>query len=69
MEALKQTAFVRLFALSKIPLLGWVYPTVIESTPQKLVIRIKLNRRTKNHLRTMYFGALCMGAPKYIVRK
>ena len=62
MDNFKQTALVRLFALSKVPLLGSVWPKVTEITAQKLALRIRLTRKTKNHLGSMYFGALCMGA-------
>lgn len=55
------TIFIRAFAFIKIPLLGAIKPKVVEMTPQRLAIKVPLNRRNKNHLGVMYFGALAMG--------
>ena len=51
-----------LFGLFKIPLIGFVRPRLIELSETKMVVRIPLRRRTKNHLNSMYFGALAIGA-------
>ncbi|MEZ4742977.1 MAG: DUF4442 domain-containing protein [Bdellovibrionota bacterium] len=59
---IRDTAYVRLWALRKVPLLGWVRPQILELTDQKTVVKIPLNRRTKNHLNSMYFGVLACGA-------
>lgn len=59
---LRETAFLRFFSLRKIPLLFFVSPTVEELTDERCVIRIPLNFRTRNHLGSMYFAALCIGA-------
>jgi acyl-coenzyme A thioesterase PaaI-like protein len=61
-DQFKATAFLRLFSFVKIPLLGWIRPTVMEMDEQRTVLKIPLNRRTKNHLGVMYFGAIAMGA-------
>ena len=61
-ESLKQTFFIRAFGLTKIPMLFFISPTVVELTDQRCVVRVPLNRRTRNHLRSMYFGVLCAGA-------
>ena len=61
-ETLRNTAYLRYFGLTRIPLLFYVRPSVVEKTPQRVVIRIPLNRRTKNHHGSMYFAALAMGA-------
>jgi len=37
-------------------------PKVIEHTDEKIEIKIPLRRRTKNHLGSMYFGVLAVGA-------
>lgn len=58
----KETWNLRLFGLWKIPLLWFVRPSVIRITEQGCVIRIPLTRRTRNHLGSMYFGVLCVGA-------
>ena len=46
----------------KIPLIYFVRPTVIELTNKKVTIKIPFRRRTKNHLKSMYFGVLAVGA-------
>ncbi|MCE2682717.1 MAG: DUF4442 domain-containing protein [Flavobacteriia bacterium] len=46
----------------KIPMIGFVRPRIIEMNDQKVIIRIRLRRRTRNHLGSMYFGALAVGA-------
>ena len=46
----------------KIKMLRYARPQLIELNEQKAIIKIKLNRRTKNHLNSMYMGALCIGA-------
>ncbi len=58
----KATAMLRGFGLMNIPLLFSVRPTVEELSEERAAIRIPLNRWTRNHLRSMYFGALAMGA-------
>ncbi len=61
-EQFKQTAFVRYFGFTKIPLIYFVSPTVIQLDEQSCIIKIPLNRRTRNHLSSMYFGVLATGA-------
>ncbi|WP_243384666.1 DUF4442 domain-containing protein [Geothrix alkalitolerans] len=61
-ERLKQTFGMRLFGWLKIPLLASVRPSVVELTDVRCVVRIPLRRWTKNHLGSMYFGALAIGA-------
>ena len=46
----------------KIPMLGYTAPKLIELNNNKAKVKIKLKRRTKNHLKSMYFGALAVGA-------
>ncbi|MBN1944917.1 MAG: DUF4442 domain-containing protein [Bradymonadales bacterium] len=59
---LKNTAFVRLFGWTKIPLIAHLRPVVEELTDNRCVVRFPLRRRSKNHVGAMYFGALCVGA-------
>jgi acyl-coenzyme A thioesterase PaaI-like protein len=61
-EKTRETLSLRLFGLTKIPLLFYVGVSVAEISPERMVVRIPLRRRTKNHLGSMYFGALCIGA-------
>jgi acyl-coenzyme A thioesterase PaaI-like protein len=54
----------RLFLMGvvQIPLIGFVRPKLVEITDEVVKVRIKLRRRTKNHLKSIYFGALAVGA-------
>ncbi|MGZ3730649.1 MAG: DUF4442 domain-containing protein [Bdellovibrionota bacterium] len=61
-KKLRDTVLVRAFGLVRIPLLFSVQPTVVELTDERAVVRIKLNRWTRNHLGSMYFGTIAIGA-------
>jgi len=58
----RETLSLRWFGLTKIPVLFYFGVSVTEITKERMVVRIPLRRRTKNHLGSMYFGALCAGA-------
>ncbi len=51
-----------LLSYFKIPLIGYVRPRIIELDSDVALLRIKLRRRSRNHLGSMYFGALAVGA-------
>ncbi len=59
---MSETTRLRLWALAKIPLLFFLRPAVVELDARRCVIRIPFSRRSRNHLGSMYFGALCAGA-------
>lgn len=58
----KDTLLLRAFAFTKIPLLYWVGPRVISLSDESCAVEIPFQRRNKNHLGSMYFGTLCIGA-------
>ncbi len=58
---LKETLFVRALAL-KIPMFLWLGPRVLELDDEGCAILLPLGWRSKNHLGSMYVGALCAGA-------
>ncbi|HUK65887.1 MAG TPA: DUF4442 domain-containing protein [Anaeromyxobacteraceae bacterium] len=58
---LKETALIRLLGL-RIPLLLLVGPRVLELDDEGCAVGIPLGYLTKNHLGSMYFGALYVGA-------
>jgi acyl-coenzyme A thioesterase PaaI-like protein len=58
----KDTLYLRAFTMLKIPLIAYMRPSIVEMDDRRCVVRIPLSRRTRNHLQTMYFGALCAGA-------
>jgi len=51
-----------LMGLFKIPLIGYVRPRLVEINDDTIKVKIRLRRKTKNHLNSMYFGALAVGA-------
>ena len=61
-DAMRETIKLRTFGFLKIPLLFLISPTVLEVSEEKVVVRVPLNRRTRNHLKSMYFGVLAAGA-------
>lgn len=58
----QDTIFVRLFGFMKVPMIYWVSPSIVLMDDEQCIVKIPLNRRTKNHLNSMYFGVLCTGA-------
>ena len=58
----KLTWMIRLFGFTKVAMIAYCRPHVISIDDSKLEIKIPLNRRTKNHINSMYFGALAVGA-------
>jgi len=58
----KATLGVRWWAFRHVFLISFVQPSVIELNENRCEIVIPLTWRTRNHLRSMYFGVLCIGA-------
>jgi acyl-coenzyme A thioesterase PaaI-like protein len=58
----RETARVWLFGALKVPMLFWLRPVVLELSDQRCVVKLPLSRKSQNHLRSMYFGALAAGA-------
>lgn len=50
------------FGHFKIPLVGHVGPRIVEAGDDKTVVVVKLRRRTRNHLGSLYFGVLALAA-------
>ena len=61
-QKLKANIFIKVLGIRKIPLLLFCRPKVIEINDQKVIIKIPLKRRTRNHVNSMYIGALVVGA-------
>jgi acyl-coenzyme A thioesterase PaaI-like protein len=58
----KETLGTRAWALKNVFLLWFIQPSILALDERHCIVRIPLTWRTRNHLRSMYFGALCMGA-------
>ncbi len=61
-QTLKATVALRAFGWAKIPMIASLQPTVVEASETRLVIKLPLTWRSRNHLKSMYFGALAVGA-------
>ena len=61
-KEIRATWFIRSFGLSKAPLIFYCCPSVIKLAEETTVIKIPFKRRNKNHLKSMYFGPLAVGA-------
>lgn len=59
---IQETVGLWAFGIFKIPVLAFVAPSVVELTHERCVVKIPLNRRTRNHVGSMYFGVLAAGA-------
>jgi acyl-coenzyme A thioesterase PaaI-like protein len=62
LQRLKANLGLRLFAWRYIPLIGFCGPVIEQMDERALRIRMPLGWRTRNHLGSMYFGALTTGA-------
>ncbi len=54
--------FLWYFGHFKVALIGYLKPRLIKLSDNEIVIRIPLRKRSRNHLNSMYFGALAVGA-------
>jgi acyl-coenzyme A thioesterase PaaI-like protein len=50
------------WARARIPMIAWVRPFVVSLDEERCEVRLPLSWRTRNHLGSMYFGALWTGA-------
>ncbi|MFN8579267.1 MAG: DUF4442 domain-containing protein [Candidatus Sericytochromatia bacterium] len=50
------------FAFFKIPMIFFCGAKILEIDEKKAVVKIPLNFKTRNHLNSMYFGTLAVGA-------
>jgi hypothetical protein len=60
--AVRGTWALRAFGLLKVPLILYANPTVQELSDNVCAVKIPLTWRTKNHYKSMYIGALVIGA-------
>lgn len=58
----RETLGVRAWGFKNVFLLYFVQPKVIDVSERRCEVVVPLTWRTKNHLKSMYFGALCIGA-------
>ncbi|WP_199851595.1 DUF4442 domain-containing protein [Brumimicrobium mesophilum] len=58
----KMRRLLWLLGMFKIPMIAYIRPKLMLLDEHKAQVRIKLKRRTKNHLKSMYIGSLAAGA-------
>lgn len=58
----KATWMIRMLGFWRVPMIHYCRPVVISISQTHSEIKIPLKRHTKNHLNSMYFGALAVGA-------
>lgn len=51
-----------LLGIFKIPMVGYVRPRLIAADSEQISVKMRLRRRTRNHLKSMYFGSMSVGA-------
>src|SRR5512132_817165 len=61
MPSLKQALVLRALAF-KIPMFFWLGPRVVALDDEGCAVEIPFGWRSRNHLNSMYVGALCAGA-------
>jgi len=61
-EKYRDQFFINAWSFFNVPMLFWLRPKIIEINSDKTIVKIPLNRRSKNHLGSMYFGTLAAGA-------
>lgn len=58
----KANQHLKYFGEQLVPMIGYCQPEILKLTDESVEIKIPLNKETKNHLHSMYFGALAVGA-------
>lgn len=58
----RETVKLRAFGFLKVPLLFLISPKILNISDQRIEVKVPLNRRTRNHVKSMYFGVLAAGA-------
>lgn len=58
----RETILLWLFSITNLPMVFWLKPRIIELNDTNCIVMMPFRRRTKNHVKSMYFGVLCAGA-------
>ncbi len=54
--------FLWYFGFFKVALIGYLKPRLIKLDSREIIVKLPLTRRSRNHLGSMYFGSLAVGA-------
>ncbi|WP_159739158.1 PaaI family thioesterase [Vibrio atypicus] len=58
----KANLYLKWFGFFKVPFIWLCRPKILQLDGERVEVKIPLKRRTKNHLNSMYFGVLAVGA-------
>ena len=61
-ERFKHNLFLWFFGLTKVRMILFCRPKIVDRTDEKVVLYIPLNRQTRNHIKSMYIGTMTVGA-------
>ena len=61
-ERFKHNLFLWFFGLTKVRMILFCRPKIVDITDEKVVLYIPLNRQTRNHIKSMYIGTMTVGA-------
>ena len=60
-ERLKHNLYILFFGLTKVRLILFCRPKIIDITNDEVILSVPLNRKTRNHVGSMYIGAMTVG--------
>ncbi|TFH89761.1 PaaI family thioesterase [Vibrio ouci] len=58
----KANLYLNYFGFFKVPFIWLARPKILHLDDERVEVKIPIRRRTKNHLNSMYFGVLAVGA-------
>jgi len=61
-QKFKTNLFIKYFGFTKVPLIFYCKPKVVAISDTSVTLKIPLLRRNRNHVGSMYIGALAIGA-------
>ena len=61
-QKMRANIFVKVLAFTKIPLMFFCRPKIIKINDEQVIVKIPFKRKVKNHVNSMYFGVLSIGA-------
>ena len=61
-ERFKHNLFLWFFGLTKVRMILFCRPKIVDIADEKVVLYIPLNKQTRNHIKSMYIGTMTVGA-------
>ena len=58
---LKYNLYLWYFGLTKVRLINYCHPQIVDVSEKGVTLLIPLNRRTRNHVKSMYIGVMTVG--------